>query len=126
MANPKAGGRGKRRKVCHFCADKIVLIDYKDVNRLRRYLTDRGKILARRVTGTCASHQRELTDAIQRARMVALLPFSGLIESERGERVPAGREGRGPYRSHQMANAVPQEAREAAPAPAPMQASAEA
>lgn len=119
MAGPKGGGRGKRRKVCHFCADKITHIDYKDVNRLRRYLTDRGKILARRVTGTCASHQRELTDAIQRARIIALLPFSGLIESDRPVGPREGRHAGAGGRQHQMANAVPQEAREmAAPAEA--------
>lgn len=120
MAMPKGGGgRGKRRKVCHFCADKIAYIDYKDVVRLRRYLTDRGKILARRVTGTCASHQRALTDAIQRARIIALLPFSGLIESDRpvGPRDRDGRHAGAGGRHHQMANAVPQEAREVAPAP---------
>ncbi len=65
----------KRRKVCSFCVDKIVTIDYKDVAKLRRFLSERGKILPRRTTGTCAAHQRQLTTAIKRARHVALLPY---------------------------------------------------
>ncbi|MCK8060878.1 MULTISPECIES: 30S ribosomal protein S18 [unclassified Fusibacter] len=67
--------RRRRKKVCHFCQDKIDFIDYKDTGKLNRYLTDRGKVLPRRVTGTCAKHQRALTVAIKRARIVALLPF---------------------------------------------------
>ena len=67
--------RRPRRKVCSFCVDKIEHIDYKDVARLRKCMTDRAKILPRRVTGTCAFHQRELTKAIKRARHVALLPY---------------------------------------------------
>ncbi len=69
------GGRKGRRKVCSFCVDKIESIDYKDVARLRRFMSERAKILPRRVTGTCARHQRELTVAIKRARQIALLPF---------------------------------------------------
>ena len=70
------GPRGrKRRKVCSFCVDKIEHIDYKDAPRLRRYLSERGKILPRRITGTCAKHQRQLTVAIKRARQIALLPY---------------------------------------------------
>jgi small subunit ribosomal protein S18 len=65
----------KRRKVCNFCVDKIQQIDYKDTGKLRRYVSERGKILPRRTTGTCAMHQRQLTEAIKRARQVALLPF---------------------------------------------------
>jgi small subunit ribosomal protein S18 len=64
-----------RRKVCQFCADKIILPDYKDIKRLQRYISDRGKILPRRRTGTCAKHQRGLATAIKRARHIALLPF---------------------------------------------------
>lgn len=64
-----------RRKVCQFCADKIGLPDYKDIKRLQRYISDRGKILPRRRTGTCAKHQRGLATAIKRARHIALLPF---------------------------------------------------
>lgn len=70
------GGRKGRRKVCAFCVEKVDVIDYKDVAKLRRYISERGKILPRRVTGTCAHHQRELTVAIKRARHLALLPFS--------------------------------------------------
>lgn len=69
------GGRGRRRKVCNFCVDRVEFIDYKDIARLRRFLSDRGKILPRRVTGTCARHQREMTTAIKRSRQIALLPF---------------------------------------------------
>jgi small subunit ribosomal protein S18 len=73
-----AGGRFRRprRKSCRFCADKVVAIDYKDFNRLRSFVSDRGKIVPSRMTGTCASHQRELTQAIKRARNIALLPFA--------------------------------------------------
>lgn len=67
--------RGKRKKVCIFCADKVDFIDYKDSNKLRKFISERGKILPRRVSGTCAKHQRELQTAIKRARHAALLPF---------------------------------------------------
>ena len=74
------GGGGKfrrpRRKVCAFCVDKIEFIDYKNVGRIRRYVSDRGKILPRRTTGNCAKHQRGMTRAIKRAREIALLPFT--------------------------------------------------
>ena len=69
-------GRRPRRKVCQFCVDKMDSIDYKDVARLRKYLTERGKISPRRATGTCAKHQRELTVAIKRARHIALIPYT--------------------------------------------------
>lgn len=69
-------GRKARKKVCGFCVDKVENIDYKDIARLRRYMSERGKILPRRVTGTCARHQRELTVAIKRARHLALLPYT--------------------------------------------------
>ena len=65
----------KRRKVCAFCVDKVEHIDYKDAAKLRRYTSERAKILPRRTTGTCAHHQRQLTEAIKRARHVALLPY---------------------------------------------------
>ena len=65
----------KRRKVCQFCVDKCQNIDYKDTVRLRRFVSDRSKILPRRTTGTCAGHQRQLMVAIKRARQVALLPY---------------------------------------------------
>jgi len=72
----RRGGRRSRRKVCTFCADKVESIDYKDINRLRRFVTERGKILPRRITGNCARHQRQLTIAIKRARCIALMPFT--------------------------------------------------
>ncbi len=65
----------KRRKVCQFCVDKCDSIDYKDTVKLRRYLSERSKILPRRATGTCAMHQRQLTTAIKQARQIALLPY---------------------------------------------------
>ena len=65
----------RRRKVCIFCADKVEFIDYKDSAKLRKFISERGKILPRRISGTCALHQRELNTAIKRARNVALLPF---------------------------------------------------
>ena len=65
----------KRKKVCNFCADKAEVIDYKDVLKLRKYVSERSKILPRRITGTCAKHQRELTIAIKRARHIALMPY---------------------------------------------------
>lgn len=72
----KRSGRKGRRKVCGFCVDRADNIDYKDISKLRRYVSERAKILPRRVTGTCAHHQRSLTTAIKRARHLALLPFS--------------------------------------------------
>jgi small subunit ribosomal protein S18 len=75
MLDKRRGGM-RRRKVCQFCADKTENIDYKDVEKLKKYVTDRGKILPKRVTGTCAIHQREVTTAIKRARIVALLPYT--------------------------------------------------
>ena len=65
----------KRRKVCQFCVDKSTFIDDKDTAKLRHYLSERGKTLPRRTTGTCAMHQRELTEAIKRSRQIALLPY---------------------------------------------------
>lgn len=67
--------RKSRKKVCAFCVDKVETIDYKDIAKLRRYMSERAKIVPRRVTGTCAHHQRELTVAIKRARHLALLPY---------------------------------------------------
>ncbi|WP_423219679.1 30S ribosomal protein S18 [Clostridium hydrogeniformans] len=73
----KKNSRMKRKKkVCAFCVDKAESIDYKDVSKLRKYVTERGKILPRRISGTCAKHQRQLTDSIKRARNIALLPFT--------------------------------------------------
>ncbi|MBQ6842386.1 MAG: 30S ribosomal protein S18 [Firmicutes bacterium] len=75
------GGRGNRqrrgrKRVCSFCVDKVTEIDYKDTAKLRKYVTERGKILPRRISGNCAKHQRSLTEAIKRARIVALLPYT--------------------------------------------------
>ncbi|MHB8718844.1 MAG: 30S ribosomal protein S18 [Candidatus Dormibacteria bacterium] len=69
----------RRRKVCTFCLEHAEAIDYKEVARLRRYLSDRGKIMPRRMTGTCARHQRRLTTALNRARHIALLPFAAEV-----------------------------------------------
>ena len=67
--------RRPKRKVCMFCVDKVENIDYKDTAKLRRYVSERGKIVPRRISGNCAKHQRQLTTAIKRARIIALLPF---------------------------------------------------
>ena len=67
--------RKGRKKVCMFCVDRVETIDYKDIARLRKFISERAKILSRRTTGTCARHQRELTIAIKRARHIALLPY---------------------------------------------------
>ncbi len=69
--------RGGIRKTCRFCSEKLIDIDYKDLERLGRYVTERGKILPSRLTGTCAKHQRRLTVSIKRARFLALLPYVG-------------------------------------------------
>ena len=80
MAYNRAGGPRKgRKKVCVFCVEKVDEIDYKDVARLKRFVSERSKILPRRVTGTCAKHQRELTTAIKRARHLALLPYTSCL-----------------------------------------------
>ena len=73
-ARPATPNR-RRRKVCVFCADKVAFIDYKDSAKLRKFISERGKILPRRISGTCSKHQRELNTAIKRAREVALLPY---------------------------------------------------
>ena len=75
MERERPRGNRKRRKVCAFCVDKVEYIDYKDIAKLRKYMSDRAKILPKRATGTCAKHQRALTEAIKRARQVALLPY---------------------------------------------------
>lgn len=89
-----------RRRVCQFCVDKINYIDYKDVNRLRRFLSDRARIEPRRSTGTCAKHQRRLSTAIKRARSIALLPYTPEQLKTLGFSRPEGfrREGGGGYR----------------------------
>ncbi len=84
---PSRGGRGRRkrrvyhrRKVCRFCADSNMVINYKDTRSLRYFITERGKIIPRRISGCCAKHQRALTHAIKRARTIALLPYVGMVE----------------------------------------------
>ena len=72
---PRAPKRVPKKKVCMFCADKNLVIDYKDADKLRKFVSEKGKILPRRVTGLCAKHQREMTTAIKRARHIALLPY---------------------------------------------------
>ncbi|MGB2698100.1 MAG: 30S ribosomal protein S18 [Candidatus Zixiibacteriota bacterium] len=69
----------RRRKICRFCEQKVKIIDYKDERLLRRYISDRGKILPRRITGNCAKHQRQLTMAIKRGRHLAMLPFTAEV-----------------------------------------------
>ncbi|MGI6361734.1 MAG: 30S ribosomal protein S18 [Bacillota bacterium] len=81
MADHERGERGMRnrrgrRRVCSFCVDKVTEIDYKDTAKLRKYITERGKILPRRISGNCAKHQRCLTTAIKKARIAALLPYT--------------------------------------------------
>ncbi|AFM02490.1 MULTISPECIES: 30S ribosomal protein S18 [Desulfitobacterium] len=68
-------GRRPRKRVCSFCVDKVEAIDYKDTHKIRKYITERGKILPRRISGNCAKHQRQVTVAIKRARHIALLPY---------------------------------------------------
>lgn len=82
--NGRPGGRRRkrvyhRRKVCRFCADKSMIIEYKDPKTLGHFITERGKIIPRRISGTCAKHQRSLTVAIKRARTIALLPYVGTM-----------------------------------------------
>ena len=74
-ARPARPNMRKRKKICIFCADKVDFIDYKDTAKLRKFISERGKILPRRISGTCSKHQRELNTAIKRARQVALLPY---------------------------------------------------
>ena len=88
--SPKDLGRRTKKKVCVFCKDRMDWVDYKDVNLLRKYMSDRGKIRARRVSGNCAQHQRDVATAIKTARELALLPYTQRTVSER-----AGGRGRG-------------------------------
>ncbi|MBX5466000.1 MAG: 30S ribosomal protein S18 [Firmicutes bacterium] len=72
----KERGRRPKKKVCQFCVDKVEWVDYKEAARLRRFITERGKILPRRISGNCAKHQRQMTVAIKRSRIMGLLPFT--------------------------------------------------
>ena len=74
---PAPRRRFGRRKICRFCAEKNVVIDYKDIESLKSYLSERGKIVPRRISGTCAAHQRQIAESIKNARQVALLPYTG-------------------------------------------------
>lgn len=76
VVKPVRRRRFGRRKVCKFCVEKVSAIDYKDIKRLRNFVSERGKIIPRRISGSCARHQRQLTHAIKRARNVALLPYA--------------------------------------------------
>ena len=87
---PKDLGRRTKKKVCIFCKDRAKWVDYKDVNLLRKFMSDRGKIRARRVSGNCAQHQRDVAVAIKTARELALLPYTQRTVSERGGRGPRG------------------------------------
>jgi small subunit ribosomal protein S18 len=78
--NPKTKKVFHRRKVCKFCADKQQEVDYKDIKILKAFVTERGKIVPKRIYGTCARHQRQLTEAVKRARHLALLPYSGIVQ----------------------------------------------
>src|SRR6201997_4467827 len=92
---PKETGRRTKKKVCAFCKEHVSFIDYKDMNLLRKFMSDRGKIRARRVSGNCAQHQRAVAVAIKTARELALLPYTQRTTTERpGGR--GGRSGRGP------------------------------
>ena len=77
MAYPRRKKVFSRRKVCRFCTDKSLVIDYKDIKTIRNFVSERGKIIPRRIYGNCATHQREVTEAIKRARQIALLPYTG-------------------------------------------------
>lgn len=76
MAGRRDRGRRPKRRICSFCVDKVEDVDYRDAGRLKRYISERGKILPRRISGNCARHQRQLTVAVKRARTMALLPYS--------------------------------------------------
>ncbi len=111
--------RPGKKKVCIFCAEHLPWVDYKEVNLLRRFMSDRGKIRARRVTGNCAQHQREVAVAIKTARELALLPYATRVSSSRGGRGGGGRgrdrDDRGPSRDERPPRPGPGDA----PPPAP-------
>jgi small subunit ribosomal protein S18 len=86
----REGRTGGRRKPCPYCRDKIEQVDYKDAGGLRRFITERGKIRSRRITGACRRHQRQIARAVKRAREVALLPYAADVRESRGERGERG------------------------------------
>ncbi len=110
---PKDLGRRVKKKPCALCRDKVVWVDYKDVNMLRKYMSDRGKIRSRRVTGNCAQHQRALAQAIKTARELVLLPYTQRTVTER----PGGRGGRD-RGERTLGDSMAAEARAARSAPA--------
>src|ERR1700757_5268881 len=107
MAKPPP--RKPKKKVCQFCKDKVTYVDYKDSGLLRKFMSDRGKIRARRVSGNCSQHQRDVAVAIKTARELALLPYTQRTTSDRpGGRGAGGRPGGGPRSSgYQAAEAAP-------------------
>jgi small subunit ribosomal protein S18 len=107
---PKDNGRRMKKKVCIFCKDRIDYVDYKDVNLLRKFMSDRGKIRARRVSGNCAQHQREVAVAIKTSRELALLPYTQRTTTER----PGGR---GPGRGRTGYSGEGRDGREGRPSP---------
>jgi small subunit ribosomal protein S18 len=111
---PKDGGKKFKKKPCMFCQDHIDWVDYKDVNMLRRYMSDRSKIKARRVNGNCVQHQSDVAMAIKTARELALLPFATKVTSSRGGGRGGGggrgREDRGPGRDDRPARPGPGDA----------------
>jgi small subunit ribosomal protein S18 len=115
---PKDTGRRMKKKVCIFCKDQIAFVDYKEVNLLRKFMSDRGKIRARRVSGNCSQHQRDVAVAIKTARELALLPYTQRTTSDRpGGRGAGGRPGGGSrsagYQAAEAAPATPDAADEA-------------
>ena len=112
-----------RRKVCQFCVDKIKEVDYKDLGRLRRFLSERGKIEPRRKTGTCAAHQRSLNVALKRARQLAMLPFTA--EHIRITGVLVREPGAAPFRGSRGPRPIEPEAADAADGGAPPEGSAD-
>jgi small subunit ribosomal protein S18 len=89
----KGGPGGGRRKSCQYCRDKIEFVDYKDIATLRKFISDRGKIRSRRITGACRRHQNQIATAVKRARELALLPYVGDTRESRDERGPRGDRG---------------------------------
>lgn len=103
---PKDTGRRTKKKICVFCRDRVTYVDFKDINLLRKFMSDRGKIRARRVSGNCAQHQREVAVAIKTARELALLPYTQRTTSERPGARGAGRGPRGGTRTGEAAQAT--------------------
>ena len=103
----KDAPRKVKKKVCVFCAERITWVDYKDVNLLRRFMSERGKIRARRVTGNCQQHQRDVAVAIKTSRELALLPYTQRTTTERGPRGGGRGQGRGPREDVELELDVP-------------------